>query len=195
LNLGFLARVLQERRALRSHELWSRDAIAAHQGAAVAEIRRFAIDRSSFYRRFYAGCESRPLLELPVLTKGQLMESFDELVTDPEVKLAEIPRFLATLDGSRLFRDRYWVAQTSGSTGSPGIFLWNREWATVIASYARAQEWAGIKADLVRRPRIGVVSSRIPWHQSPLVGMSVDSPFVPGRRFDTTSLPGRSSPG
>ena len=116
------------------------------------------------------------------------MESFDELVTDPEVKLAEVRTFLATLDGYRLFRDRYWVAQTSGSTGSPGIFLWNRsEWTTVIASYARAQEWAGIKADLLRRTRIGVVSSRIPWHQSALVGMSVDSPFVPVRRFDATS--------
>jgi len=75
--------------------------------------------------------------------------------------------------GYRLFQDRYWVARISGSTGSPGVFLWNRaEWTTVIASYARAQEWAGITADLVRRTRIGVVSSRIPWHQSALVGMS-----------------------
>ena len=116
------------------------------------------------------------------------MESFDELVTDPEVKLAEVRQFLATLDGYRRFRDRYWVAQTSGSTGSPGVFLWNRsEWTTVIASYARAQEWAGIKVDLVRRTRIGVVSSRVPWHQSALVGMSVDSPFLPVLRFDATS--------
>jgi phenylacetate-CoA ligase len=187
-NLGFIARVLRERRALRKHERWSRDAISAHQGAALAEIRRFATDRSPFYRRFHAGCGSRPLLELPVLTKGQLMESFDELVTDPEVKVADARKFLAALDGYRLFRDRYWVAQTSGSTGSPGIFLCSRsEWTTVIASYARAQEWAGIKADLLRRTRIGVVSSRIPWHQSALVGMSVDSPFVPVRRFDATS--------
>src|SRR4029077_16102513 len=80
------------------------------------------------------------------------------------------------------------VARTSGSTGSPGIFLWNRpEWTTVIASYARAQAWAGIRADLLHRTRIGVVSSRIPWHQSALVGMSVDSPFIPVRRFDATA--------
>jgi phenylacetate-coenzyme A ligase PaaK-like adenylate-forming protein len=132
--------------------------------------------------------ESRPLAELPVLTKNQLMESFDELVTDPAVHLADVRRFLADLDGYRLFQNRYWVARTSGSTGNPGIFLWDRaEWTTVIASYARAQEWAGIKADLVRRTRIGVVSSRIPWHQSALVGMSVDSAIVPVRRFDATS--------
>jgi phenylacetate-CoA ligase len=160
----------------------------SRQAAALAALRRWAYERSSFYRRFHAGLESRRLADLPVLTKGQLMDSFDDLVTDPKVRLAEVREFLATLEGYRRFQDRYWVARTSGSTGNPGIFLWNHaEWTTVIASYARAQEWAGITADLVRRTRIGVVSSRIPWHQSALVGMSVDSPFVPVRRFDATA--------
>jgi phenylacetate-coenzyme A ligase PaaK-like adenylate-forming protein len=116
------------------------------------------------------------------------MESFDDVVTDPVVRLAEVRAFLETLDGYRLFKDRYWVARTSGSTGSPGIFLWSRdEWTAVIASYARAQEWAGIKVDLLHWARLGVVSSRIPWHQSALVGMSVDSAIVPVRRFDATA--------
>jgi phenylacetate-CoA ligase len=187
-GLGFIAGVLRERRALRSHERWSRAMLDARRQAALGELRRWALDRSPFYRRFHAGLDSRPLSELPVLTKGRLMESFDDLVTDRSVRLPDVQAFLAGLDGYRLFRDRYWVARTSGSTGHPGIFLWNRaEWTRVIASYARAQEWAGIKADLVRRTRIGVVSSRIPWHQSALVGMSVDSPAVPVRRFDATS--------
>jgi len=151
-------------------------------------LRRFALERSPFYRRFHAGYESRPLAELPVLTKAQLMESFDELVTDRDVRLADLREFLASLTGYKLFRDRFWVARTSGSTGNPGVFLWNRaEWTTVIASYARAQEWAGIEARLLRRTRIGVVSSRTPWHQSALVGMSVDSPMFPVRRFDATA--------
>ena len=188
MSLGFIVGVLRERRALRSHERWSRAMLDSRQAAALGELRHWACERSSFYRHFHAGLDSRPLAELPVLTKAQLMESFDELVTDPDVHLAEVRDFLAALEGYRLFQDRYWVARTSGSTGSPGIFLWNRaEWTTVIASYARAQEWAGITADLVRRTRIGVVSSRIPWHQSALVGMSVDSPFVPVRRFDATA--------
>jgi phenylacetate-CoA ligase len=80
------------------------------------------------------------------------------------------------------------VARTSGTTGHPGTFLTDRqEWTTVIASYARAQEWAGIRANLLRRTRLGVVSSLTPWHQSAVVGQSVDSPFVPVRRWDATS--------
>ena len=167
MNLGFLTRVLRKRRTLRGQERWSRGELEAHKARRLAELRRFAIERSPFYRRFHAGCESRALNELPVLTKNELMASVDELVTDGDVRLAAVREFLADLAGYRLFRDRFWVARTSGSTGNPGIFVWDREeWATVIASYARAQEWAGIKAGPAAPNSHGVVSSRIPWHQS-----------------------------
>jgi putative adenylate-forming enzyme len=187
-NLGFILGVLRGRSALRRHERWSRAQLDAHRATAVQDLRRYAVERSPFYRRFHAGLESRPLAELPVLTKAQLMNSFDEVVTDPEVRLAEVKEFLSTLEGYQLFRDRYWVARTSGSSGHPGVFLWNRaEWTTVVASYARSQAWAGIDASLRRRTRLAVVSSRTPWHQSALVSMSVDSAFIPVRRFDATS--------
>jgi putative adenylate-forming enzyme len=187
-NLGFILGVLRGRGSLRSHEPWSRAQIDAHQASAVRELRRYVVERSPFYRRFHAGFESRPLAELPVLTKAQLMESFDDLVTDPEIRLADVKQFLSTLDGYHLFRNQYWVARTSGSSGHPGVFLWDRaEWTTIVTSYARSQEWAGIEVSLRHRTRLAVVSSRTPWHQSALVGMSVDSPFVPVRRFDATS--------
>jgi putative adenylate-forming enzyme len=187
-NLGFILGVLRARRELRRHERWTRAEIEAHQAVGVARLRRFALERSPFYRRFHAGAAGRPLSELPILTKAQLMASFDELVTDPEVRLADLQQFLSALDGYHLFRGRYWVARTSGSSGHPGVFLWNRaEWTAVVASYARAQAWAGIDASLRRRTRLGVVSSKTPWHQSSLVGMSVDTHFVPVRRFDATS--------
>jgi len=105
-NLGFILGVLRARGALGRHERWSRTEIDRQQAADVAALRTFAVERSPFYRRFHAGFEGRPLTELPILTKAQLMESFDELVTDPEVRLADLQRFLATLDGYRLFRGR-----------------------------------------------------------------------------------------
>ena len=89
MSLGFIVGVLRERRALRSHERWSRAMLESHQAAALNELRTWAGERSRFYRRFHAGLASRPLADLPVLTKGQLMESFDELTTDPNVHLGE----------------------------------------------------------------------------------------------------------
>ena len=79
MNLAFVTRVVRERRRLRSHERWPRVLLDERRAAELAALRRFALDRSPFYRRFHAGFESRPLGELPVLTKAELMESFDEL--------------------------------------------------------------------------------------------------------------------
>jgi phenylacetate-coenzyme A ligase PaaK-like adenylate-forming protein len=79
------------------------------------------------------------------------------------------------------------VTCTAGSTGKPGIFLNDPiEWAHIIASYSRAQEWAGVAAGITRRTRLAVVSSRIPSHQSARVGASIDSSLIPVRRFDST---------
>jgi phenylacetate-CoA ligase len=187
MDVRLIANILRTRSRLRSHERWSVDTIRAHQQRAFVELREHALRHSPFYQRFYRGLGNAPLDQLPVLTKPQLMASFDELVTDRNVRLAEVERHLKGLKGNERYLDRYWVARTAGSTGHPGIFLTDRnEWSTVIASYARAQEWAGIDAKITKRTRLAVVSSRVPWHQSARVAASVDTPFVPVRRFDAT---------
>lgn len=187
MDLWLIAQILRKRRTLRGHERWSRHEVEYHQTAALGALRHHAITRSRFYQRFHRGLERKPLDELPVLTKAELMSSFDELVVDPDVRRADVERHLATLRGNERYLERYWVSRTAGSTAHPGIFLVDRdEWSTIIASYARAQEWAGVDAKLTRRTRLAVVSSRVPWHQSARVAASVDSPFVPVRRFDAT---------
>lgn len=187
MDLWLIAKILRKRRTLRGHERWSRRELEQHQTLALGALRDHAMTRSRFYQRFHRGLEGKPLGELPVLTKAELMASFDELVVDPDVRRTDVERHLAELRGNERYLDRYWVSRTGGSTGHPGIFLVDRdEWSTVIASYARAQEWAGIDVRLTRRTRLAVVSSRVPWHQSARVAASVDSPFVPVRRFDAT---------
>jgi phenylacetate-CoA ligase len=187
MDIALIARVLAMRQKLRARERWSAERIAAHRATEAERLRRHAYAHSPFYRRFHAGLEGKPLHELPVLTKTELMNSFDELVTDPAIHLADVRPHLEGLEGDALFLGKYRVARTSGSTGSPGSFVCDpHEWASVIASYSRAQEWAGIIARVTHRTRLAVVSSRSPWHQSARVGASVDSFFVPVRRFDAT---------
>lgn len=186
MELRTLIAVLARRRAIRRHERWDRAELERHQARALAALREHANARSHFYRRFHRGLESAPLHELPVLTKGTLMENFDELVVDPTIRRAEVLAHLERGD-DELYLDRYVVAATSGSTGRRGVFLFDRdEWTTHIASYARAQEWAGIAAGLTHRVRMAVVSSRVPWHGSARVGATVHSRFVPTLRLDAT---------
>jgi phenylacetate-CoA ligase len=187
MDVRLIAKVLRMRSRIRRHEAWSRDDIRAHQQEAFTALRTFALQHSRFYQRIHKGLEGASLTELPVVTKRDLMSNFDEFVTDPAIKLADVEKHLAELKGNDKYLDRYWVSRTAGSTGHPGIFITDRdEWATVIASYARAQEWAGIDAKVTKRTRLAVVSSRVPWHQSARVAASIDTPFVPVRRFDAT---------
>ena len=187
MDLGLLGRVLTLRRRLRGHERWPRTELERHRQGSLVELRRFAYGRSPFYQRFHSGLFARPLEELPILTKAQLMESFDEVVTDRRVALADVEAHLATVAGDAPFLDRYRVVATSGSTGLRGIFLSDPgEWATVIASYNRAQEWAGVAISPTRRMRLAVVSTTTAWHQSARVGASVRNPLVATLRINAT---------
>ena len=187
MDLGLFGRVLNLRRSLRRHERWAAADLDLLRERGLREIRAFAYARSPFYQRLHRGVVDRPLEELPVVTKTQLMEHFDEVVTDRRIRLADVEAHLSAMAGDARFLDRYRVVATSGSTGVRGIFLSDpREWATVIASYNRAQEWAGVAISPTRRMRLAVVSTTRPWHQSARVGASVQNPFVRTLRLDAT---------
>lgn len=186
MNTRIILKVLRMRRQLRRRDRWTREQLDAHQTRSLRLLREYAYSRSPFYQRFHKGLEDRPLNQLPVLTKATLMEHFDELVTDPMVRLADVEDHVASLQGNERFLERYYVASTSGSTGRRGIFLWNLdEWVTVLASYNRSFDWAGSRAGLTRRTKMAIVSSTTPWHQSSRVGASVHSPWVPTLRLDS----------
>jgi phenylacetate-CoA ligase len=187
MSTQIILKVLALRHRLRQRDRWTRPQIEEHQGRALHSMREYAYARSLFYRRFHKGFTVRPLGDLPILTKEMVMEHFDELVTDPALRLADVEAHLATLSGGdALFDGRYRVASTSGSTGRRGILLWDSgEWATVLASYNRSFDWAGVGAGITHRTRMAVVSSTTPWHQSARVGASVHSPWVPTLRIDS----------
>lgn len=177
--------LLRARAVLASRDRWTRDELLAYQSHALAELRAFALARSPFYGEFHRGLEAAPLEALPVLTKATLMERFDELVTDRAVRLGDVEAHLASAGSTDLFRRRYRVAATSGTTGRRGVFLADRsEWTSILASYARANDWAGVPAGLRHRLRVAVVSSRNPSHQSSIVGATLASSIVPTLRLD-----------
>lgn len=111
-----------------------------------------------------------------------------DVVGSRSLRRAEVESYLASLQDNRRLRGRYWVSSTSGSSGLKCLVpSTDREWATVIASYARANEWAGVTAGLTRRTTMAVVSSTTPWHQSSRVAATVQSPFMKSARFDAAS--------
>lgn len=187
MDTKLLLKVLRLRRQFARRETWSRPRLQAHQYRELRALRLHSYAASPFYRRFHQGLFHAPLSALPVLTKTELMEHFDEMVTDRDIQLAQVRSFLTQMRGAERLEGRYYVAATAGTTGQPGIFLWDGdEWAGILASYNRPYAWGGVALRLTRRTKMAVVSSTTPWHQSALVGASVDSPFIPTLRVDSS---------
>ncbi len=184
MNTLILLQLIWEHRKLRRRDGWTRQQLEAHQFSQLRLLREYAYTHSPFYRRFHQGFLDRPLQELPVLTKAMMMEHFDELVTDREIRREQVESHQAKMRGDERLLDRYWVNATSGSTGHPGLFLFNRsEWLTALASFARGYEWAGNRVNLTHRRKMAVVASTTPWHMSAQAGATLRSWWVPTLRL------------
>jgi len=184
MDINMLLKTLRAIKQLRQHEAWTRSQLEAHQAQALRHLRDHAYAYSPFYQRFHRGLFDRPLHEVPVLTKSTLMEHFDEVVTDRSVHLEAVRAFAGERLEGRLFLDRYWVTATSGSSGQPGFFLFNEpEWLTIVASFARGQEWSGAAVSLLHRRKMATVASISPWHMSSQVAATAKTWWTPSIRL------------
>ena len=187
MNISIMLKLLHSLEQLRKHESWSRPQLESYQAEALLNLRQYAYERSPFYQRFHKGLMDRPLQELPVLTKAMMMEHFDELVTDRNLHLEEIRANASQSEAGQRYQNRYWVNATSGSSGHPGFFLFNEEeWVSVLASFARSQEWSGVKIDLTHRQKMATVASISPWHMSSQVAATVKSWWRPSLRISAS---------
>lgn len=184
MNIQLMLKLLRSLKEMRQHEHWTRSQLEAYQAKALHRLRAYTYARSPFYQEFHKGLHDRPLQDLPVLTKAIVMEHFDELVTDRSLRLEEVRAYAAQGEAGQRYRNRYWVTATSGSSGHPGFFLFDQdEWISILASFARGQEWSGVHIDLTHRQRMATVASISPWHMSSQVAASVKSWWRPSLRL------------
>jgi phenylacetate-CoA ligase len=184
MDIQIILSLVAQMRQFHPRDHWTRQQLEAHQADALCSLRDYTYAHSPFYQQFHHGLTAAPLHELPVLTKALLMEHFDELVTDRAIRLEDAKAHMQNLTGDERFLGRYWINATSGSSGHPGLFLFNRaEWTTVIASFARAREWGGIKVDLARRVKTATVASTSPFHMSARVNATMHSWWMPEIRI------------
>jgi len=184
MNIQIMLKLLHALEELRNHESWTRSQLESYQANSLRRLREYAYERSPFYQKFHKGLIERPLHELPVLTKSMMMEHFDELVTDRSLHLEDVRAYATQGEAGQRYQNHYWVNATSGSSGHPGFFLFDEaEWINVLASFARSQEWSGVRINLTRRQRMATVASISPWHMSSQVATSVKSWWRPSLRL------------
>jgi phenylacetate-CoA ligase len=170
-RLADVAAALRLARTQAGREHGSRAQLADHQQQRLDTIVRHAAIHSPFYRRRLAetgalGDGPVQLQRLPVLDKSLLMEHFDELVCDPRLRRDQLLDWVGQLTGDQLYLDRYRVMVTSGSSGRPGLFVYDPVgWRSICAQILRSSSWAGLRPSLPRQ-RLALLGGAAPSHVS-----------------------------
>jgi phenylacetate-CoA ligase len=123
---------------------WSEDQIQAHQRQRLRDLLAHALRHSRFHARRLADLdparfELADLVQLPVMTKTQLMADFDDVVTDPRLTRAVVDEVVATtLDQPRPVHGRYLCLASGGSSGERGTFVFDADgYAEVVCTIIR----------------------------------------------------------
>jgi phenylacetate-CoA ligase len=164
---------------------WSAERLAGLQRARLRALLARATERSPFHAARLAGIDAgrfelADLARLPIMTKAQMMESFDDVVTDRRLTrdMAEQHIAASIAEPSLLLGD-YVCLVSGGSSGLRGIFVQTaEEYAEFVASIVRRAMAAflaggGRAADGMV---IGIVAAASPVHSSGLAAATAIRP-------------------
>jgi phenylacetate-CoA ligase len=176
-RLRDFAAALRMSRELAERERWPVERLRAYQQERLDAVVRHAVAHSRFYRERFAGVVGDgpvDLARLPILDKAEMMERFDDLVTDPRLRRDELLAHVERIAGDELYLGRYRAIATSGSSGRKGLFVYDREgWRVLLATFLLHNERVGLKPRLPRRMRAAAVIGAVPTHMSRRISASV----------------------
>jgi putative adenylate-forming enzyme len=169
-RLADFAGGLRLQREFAKHEREPREELGLYQQQRLESVVRHAAMHSPFYRERLAGVVGEgpvALSHLPIIDKSEMMEHFDELVTDRRLRRDALLGWVEGLDRDELYLDHYRVMTTSGSSGRKGLFVFDRsEWQVLLAQFLRYSAMAGVRPRLPRRLRVAAVIGPSPLHMS-----------------------------
>jgi len=158
-------------RASAERERWSPAALEAHRTERLSELARRATEGSPFWRDRLSGAlradGSLDLSAIPPLTKSEMMEHWDDAVTDRRLRRDEVLEHLDGLDHDTMWLGEYRAMTTSGSSGLKGLFVYDRPaWRGLLMQFFRYNAFVGVGPRLPRRLRVGAVGGTAPTHMS-----------------------------
>ena len=162
---------------------WDADRLNAHRTTQLRRLLRSAIDSSPWHRKRLAGLcpetvELDDLVDLPAMTKADLMANFDEIVTDPRIRFADVEAHLTAASGDYLLAE-YTAVATGGSTGRRTVMLYDRPgfaatWVSFFRDLLRARTTRTELMD--RQITIAWVSASHPTHVTAALARTFSDP-------------------
>jgi phenylacetate-CoA ligase len=175
---------------------WPADRLAVHRVQRLREFVAEAIDRSPWHRERLTGVDPRrldevSLRELPPMTKAELMQSFDRIITDERLSLDLVNDHLrsVTAGAGGYLLDGYTAITSGGSTGERGVFVydWNG-WATFwLGTFRQTLRAKWSDPELESRPVVlAWVAAAHFTHASAALSRTFASPEFVNVRFPVT---------
>ncbi len=161
---------------------WSFARLEEERSVTLRALLTAAVKRSSWHRQRLehidvAALSVRDIVELPVMTKTDLMDNFDAVVTDTRLTRDLCEEHLDRSPGDHLLGE-FQVVASGGSSGTRGVYVYDWDaWATCYASNVRFQtrDWTR-DPTLAGVPRvIAVVAASSPTHISAALSKTFSS--------------------
>ena len=127
----------------RANDL-SREKMAKLQKKRLEKLVNHARKNSPYFKELYKGVgKDFDLKDLPATNKVEMMNNFDEWLTDSAVTMSRIEEFTKDIDNvGRMIDDKYLVFKTSGSTGNPATILYDKQNIDVDSAVAAFRTFA-----------------------------------------------------
>jgi phenylacetate-coenzyme A ligase PaaK-like adenylate-forming protein len=181
-----IARMLELSPEYLARLTWPVERLRAERETRLRALVAHAKARSAWHRRRLATVDVDRLREadlraLPVMSKDDLMEHFEEIVTDPRLTRDVVEAHLAGLTTDAYLLDGYHVCASGGSSGRRGIFVYDLDsWVVTFLCYQRfAMRMAYEVLDPSAEPprSVGVTADKAS-HMTAAMAQTFANPFM-----------------
>jgi phenylacetate-CoA ligase len=170
-----------------AHLDWTATELRRAQDSRLRRLVRLAVERSPWHHERLAKVDlsaltAADLSGLPVMTKSDLMDNFDDIVTDRRLTLEVCERHVDALRGDAYLLDEYHVVASGGSSGQRGVFVYGWDaWAICYSSIARfpARDRTQNPELANRPPVVATVAAAKASHVSAAIGATFSTPDRP----------------
>lgn len=135
------------------------DQIKHLQEKKLRKLLRYAYENSVYYKKTFeesgidkSNIDFLPLSSFPTIDKTLFLKNFNELITVSDLTQEEVRRFDEKENVDRKpFKGKYHVIHSSGSTGTPGYFIYDEKaWKNMLLGILRAALWGMSTIQILR---------------------------------------------
>jgi phenylacetate-coenzyme A ligase PaaK-like adenylate-forming protein len=120
---------------------WPRERIDRYRDQRLRMLLGYARERSPFHARRLADLDvaratMADLAVVPMMTKAEAQDCWDDIVTDSELSRERAERVLAQQEWYSYTPDNYQVFSSGGSSGVRGVYVWDWQFFVSVACLA-----------------------------------------------------------